>query len=589
MTRALALIPGLLLAAAAAAQGPPPTSCVSCHSDPDLFEEEALEIVASHAGSLHAARGIGCHDCHGGNPDPALAEELDAMDEGYEPNPYRGVVAAADVPGLCGECHSDPTYMRRFDPDARVDQVAEYWTSQHGLALAAGDVNVATCVGCHGAHGIVSGRSKESPVHPSRVAQTCAACHSDAERMGGYTLDDGTPLPVNQHALWRVSVHARALLDRGDLFAPTCNDCHGNHGAAPPGVDSINFVCGQCHGREADLFRGSAKREAMELHREYLADAGEEGCAACHEAPEPAAELSLAAHPFTECASCHRNHAIVRPTLAALDPLPATPCAFCHEGVGPLAPGEEESAKRVRHYEEELAGLLGQAEAAGLSGAERFDWLVERALSLPAHNSAASERGERRLRAEFGNLFQKFRIGKTRFTYDEPASGETVELPVIRCGDCHAAEPLLADEPAGLEVSAAYVKRIQELTSTTARAERALLAARRGGVDTREAQAALELAVDAQIQLEVLLHAFERGAGSFSEKHAEGMDHARGALGHAREALAELRYRRTGLGVSLVVIVLVLVALALKIREVSRREALREAAAGVVPRREGGR
>ena len=53
---------------------------------------------------------------------------------------------------------------------------------------------------------------------------------------------------------WRQSVHGQALLEKGDLTAPACNDCHGNHGAMPPGVDSVANACGTCHGKIANLF-----------------------------------------------------------------------------------------------------------------------------------------------------------------------------------------------------------------------------------------------------------------------------------------------------------------------------------------------
>ena len=75
---------------------------------------------------------------------------------------------------------------------------------------------------------------------------------------------------MDQLARWQQSVHARALVERGDLSAPTCNDCHGNHGAMPPGVESVTFVCGQCHGREASLFRASAKHEGFVAHNEMF-------------------------------------------------------------------------------------------------------------------------------------------------------------------------------------------------------------------------------------------------------------------------------------------------------------------------------
>ncbi|MDX1385819.1 MAG: cytochrome c3 family protein, partial [Thermoanaerobaculia bacterium] len=509
----------------------PETSCIACHGNVELFGEEGAELVRGFAEGVHAKVGLSCHDCHGGNPDPALAEDVDAaMDPGYGEAPYLGVVARRVQPALCGVCHSDPTFMRRYKPDARVDQEHEYWASQHGLAVRQGSDRAAVCVDCHGVHGILRPADPDAPVYPTRVAETCARCHADPERMAGVVLADGRPLPVDQYARWSRSVHASSLLERGDLFAPTCNDCHGNHGAVPPGLDSIAFVCGQCHGREAELFRASGKHQAFEEHREYLEAAGEDGCAACHEEPEPAAGVTTP-HALTECSSCHRNHAVVRPTLAMLVPLPETPCAFCHEG--PVAEGEEDAGvddaqsgdatataalgepvvpAEGGRYPEEKARLLATGAEAGLSGDALFDWLVDRALDLPWHTEQGSQ-GEPRLRPEFGRLYAKFRIGKTHTTYVDPASGESVELPVVRCGDCHAAEPLLADEPIGLGASARMLDAIRELTSLTARADRSLLAARRGGVHRGEGPLELDRAVEAQIRLEVLLHGFPTGEG----------------------------------------------------------------------------
>ena len=369
------------------------------------------------------------------------------------------------------------------------------------------------------------------------------------------------------------------MLAKGDLSAPTCNDCHGNHGATPPGLDSITFVCGQCHGREADLFRASEKHALLVDHNEYLADAGTDGCAACHEAPEPAAALATVTA-FTDCTTCHGNHGVIRPTVAMLSPLPSTPCAFCHEGVGIFAPdGTTEVAeptKKQQHYEETLAALLQQAAAQGWEGEVLFDHLVDAALELPFHTAAAlADEGEGSpLRPEFRRLFEKFRIGKVRYSLggvDDPDGGMTVE--VMRCGRCHAAEPLLADSPVGFTMAGRMVSQMQELTAATARAERILLGARRGGVETRDALENIESAVKAQIELEVLVHAFATGEGSaFEEKQQEGLESARAALAAGQEALGELTFRRQGLVVALLLILLVMVGLGLKIRELSRQE-----------------
>ncbi len=559
----------LALAAPAVAAAPARTSCTACHADPSLFEGAAARIVAAFGGDVHAEVGLSCQNCHGGNPDPALAEDPSAMDPAFAANPYRGAPARRDIPAFCGRCHSDPAYMKRFRPDMRVDQEREYWTSRHGQALAHGDQKVATCVDCHQVHGILRIGDPRSPVHPKRVAETCRSCHADARRMAGYKLPDGRPLPIDQYALWRRSVHAQALLEREDLSAPTCNDCHGNHGATPPGVGSVAFVCGQCHGREADLFQASPKHQGFQNHNDLLATAGDQGCAACHEPPEPQAAVKTI-HGFTECTTCHTNHAVVRPTVAMLSGLPETPCAFCHEGSGPLAKTVPEPAAKWQNYQRMRATLLAAAARQNRRGEDRFDWLVDQALALPNHNvtEGAAAAGGRRLRPEFERLFTKFRIGKVRFEYEDPATGRPVRAAVVRCADCHSPSPVLAGEPAGLRTGEAMLARMRELTALTARAERILLQARRGGVETRKALQEIDGAIDDQIELEVLVHSFaSRRGGAFVKKQQEGIAHARAALAAGQQALDELAYRRKGLGVSLGLIVMVLIGLALKIRE----------------------
>lgn len=545
------LVAFCLLTAAASAQSAPATSCVSCHGG-EMFEESARAKVQAFSGDVHALVGLSCHDCHGGNPDPALGEDMAAaMDESFAPNPYRGSPSRLQIPESCGRCHSSADFMKRFNPAARVDQVTEYRSSQHGQLLASGDTNVATCIDCHSVHDIRRRNQADSPVHPTRVAETCSRCHSDAKRMSGYHDATGRPLPTDQFARWRVSVHARAL-EEGDLSAPTCNDCHGNHGATPPGVASVSFVCGQCHAREAELFRKSPKQLQWQEHTELMAGAE---CNACHDGKR--AELRLS-H-FTECVTCHENHGVVRPTVAMIGVLPDTPCAFCHEGIGPLATRVAEPEKKAENFRTTRTSLLKTAEGLGLRGDARFDWLVDRAQQLPPHLVAGRPGEDPRLRPEFARLFDKFRIGKTHYTYRDATTGRDVAVPVRGCDDCHE-----GGEGAGHVNALAYLDATRSVTSMIARSERILLTAQRGGVEVRKAREALDSAVDSQIELETLVHTFS--AEPVQKKQTEGLQFAEAALVAGQQSLGELVFRRRGLFAALAVIGLVLIGLTLTIR-----------------------
>jgi hypothetical protein len=551
------LIPLLICVAWAVAvpAADPQTSCVTCHSNGDYFDEAGLAIARDYAQDIHAEARLSCHDCHGGNPDPALSDDMDAMSPSYAPNRYVGAPDRKDIPVFCGKCHSSLEYMRKYDPTARVDQLDEYWTSQHGKALRAGSDRAATCVDCHGIHGIRKVDSPESAVFPTKVAETCSHCHSNPETMQGVLDPRGNQIPVDQHARWQRSVHAKAMFEKGDNSAPTCNDCHGNHGAAPPGVASVGYICGNCHGREAGLFRDSVKAEAFENHNEIME--GSSGCGDCH---DDKGDIGLVK--FTECVTCHENHAVIRPTSALLGGLPETPCVFCHEGGGELASMFEEPEKTISNYHEKRSELLATAAQQNLTGDQLYDWMVDQTLALPNHRQLGAEgvEGPEALRPEFRKLFEKFRIGKTHYSYDDPVTGASTTVRVTDCATCHTGE-----DSAGRLVASQMLADLTELSGAIASGERTLLFAHRGGVEVREAREATEQAVDSAIELEVLVHTFSH-EGAFQEKKVEGLQHAEAALAAGRESLAELAYRRKGLFVSLILIALVLVALALKIR-----------------------
>ena len=289
-TFAAALLGGLvpLLGLGQTPPGPPTSSgCVDCHIA--LDDSRITPPATAFAEDVHAHAGLTCAGCHGGDP---RAEDQDVAHD--RRRGFRGKPSPREIPAFCGNCHADAAVMKQYNPSLRVDQLPEYRTSGHGRALAKGDETVATCSSCHGAHGILPVEDPRSPVYPTHIGDTCNRCHGDAALMGAHGL------PSDVLAKYRQSVHFETLTKKGDLSAPTCNSCHGNHGAAPPQVASVANVCGTCHNIFAEQFKSSP-------HEATFAEMGLPGCVTCHEnhaIVHPPDEF-LAAGPDSKCESCH--------------------------------------------------------------------------------------------------------------------------------------------------------------------------------------------------------------------------------------------------------------------------------------------
>lgn len=302
--------------------------CVECHAAMDgPIQTPALLFKDD----IHLANKLSCADCHGGDrasDDPSVAM---SKAKGFIGKPKR-----AAIPQLCGNCHSKPDFMRRYQPQQRVDQLELYKTSVHGTKLAAGDENVATCIDCHSVHDIRAVKNVLAPVHPLRLPETCGRCHADAQKMAKYGI------PTDQLENYRSSVHWAAL-KKGDLSAPNCASCHGNHGAKPPEVGSVSAVCGSCHVLFAQLYEKSVHQPI------FSAASGGGGCIVCHS-----------------------NHAIQQPSTAMLAGQDAV-CSKCHD---PGTPGAKTAAQMAQWIDGLGAALkhseavLGEADMYGMEVSE---------------------------------------------------------------------------------------------------------------------------------------------------------------------------------------------------------------------------
>lgn len=290
---------------------------------PDAQAQVAMEgATAAFKDDVHATAGLACVSCHTGSTSGA-------------PPRYEAPPRTAIAP-LCAKCHSDAAYMRRFNPQVRIDQFAQYMTSTHGKRMVSGEVRVATCTDCHGAHAVKRVGDARSPVAPPNVATTCARCHADAPRMSAFGKEATPPDD------WSGSVHAAALVQRGDASAPTCSSCHGSHGASPPGVTNVANVCAQCHVREAELFRASPKQAVFDAIGQ------------------------------AECLVCHGNHRIESPADSRIGLQEGAVCAQCHDETL----GGAQTIREVRQGLDRLSAAVSAADVI-LTRAERAGMLVD--------------------------------------------------------------------------------------------------------------------------------------------------------------------------------------------------------------------
>jgi len=299
-------------------------TCATCHGT--LTDPKLRGPVKEFNASAHRDDRIGCVACHKGDPrDPTAGAH--AKSTGFEAHPTH-----AEVPGICGGCHSDANFMRRINGRIPVGQHALFSISLHGKLTASGDADAPDCATCHGKHAIASPSSPTAPVHRSNVAKLCGGCHSDQKRMAKYDLR------TDQVDKWTKSVHGEAFR-KGNPNAPTCTGCHGAHSAAPPDTTSVAHACGRCHEEEMGFFEQSA-------HSKGFRQRG-----------------------LAQCVACHSNHDVAPATASMVGTTPESTCMKCHskdDKPRQVADDLSNLLKRARDRATEARTRVQRARDAGL-------------------------------------------------------------------------------------------------------------------------------------------------------------------------------------------------------------------------------
>jgi hypothetical protein len=191
-------------------------SCRNCHENQFLNSEDGAHVDVLKSGNPEAPI---CIDCHGGH-------------DVTPPNEPRTKISQT-----CAKCHESVYSSYKF--------------SVHGAALEDGNMDVPTCVDCHGVHSIHGPRDNNFRGDSIMV---CAKCHANQELMSKYGIsadvfdtyvDDFHGRTVNMFRQQDESTSSNTAV---------CFDCHGVHSMRKTedplsSVNSKNLMktCQKCH------------------------------------------------------------------------------------------------------------------------------------------------------------------------------------------------------------------------------------------------------------------------------------------------------------------------------------------------------
>ena len=331
------------------------SDCFACHEDKTLVKTNAAGKAVSlfvdakeFAKSIHATHL--CISCHSDITDVPHPEPFVAK------------------PVACAQCHRVETEI--------------YLSSDHGQAVHKGVQVAASCKDCHGStHYLLDYRNPASPVYRVNLPATCGRCHNNAADMEKFNLRQHGP-----GLSYEKSVHGIALLEKGEMNAANCADCHGSHDlhrstnpASKLYWQNVPATCGKCHENVNQTYLRSVHGKAVkagvrdapvctDCHGEHAISAVKLAgsrvspanipgtCSQCHAAQRVVTQYRLPADvsetyeqsfhgletkggnpTAANCASCHGVHDILPSgdARSSINPanLPQT-CGKCHPGIG---------------------------------------------------------------------------------------------------------------------------------------------------------------------------------------------------------------------------------------------------------------
>ncbi|MDI6827338.1 MAG: cytochrome c3 family protein, partial [Armatimonadota bacterium] len=136
-------------------------TCGKCHIKQLKAYNQSIHGEAITNGKLEAAT---CIDCHGTHLILSISDPS-------------SMVFPTNVRVTCSNCHENPEIQRKYG--IPTNRLSSYDASYHGIANRYGDVLVANCASCHGAHEIRQSNDPLSATNKKNLPKTCAKCHKN--------------------------------------------------------------------------------------------------------------------------------------------------------------------------------------------------------------------------------------------------------------------------------------------------------------------------------------------------------------------------------------------------------------------------
>ncbi len=249
--------------------------CAGCHGAgttlPPLGQEKFhKDAHGALTASAHAKAGVSCLACH------AVKGDMTTVLPAENP---ASTVNRANIAQTCGTCHQS--------------SVDTFELSIHGNLREAGATKPASCADCHGSHGILPVADINSTLSRTATASaTCAECHAPeaADYLSsshGAALAAGNEKAPNCTDCHTAVSHLTAPLSLRDFnmqIVATCSECHSDqapsfretfHGQASAFDFKPAATCADCHTAHRNL---PASNPMSSVHKDNLIQT----CASCH-------------------------------------------------------------------------------------------------------------------------------------------------------------------------------------------------------------------------------------------------------------------------------------------------------------------